>query len=126
MSENVNQKATILSLLTLNTDEFQKMLLGGKCWYLAYVYRLIGRTEEQHNACKSKLLTVAESCEPAVLQFIELLMGCDYSFAEMMDTISNDARCSRAMLPPLWEITYSYLSPLSPSEAKKEILRLCG
>ena len=91
MPENVDRTAVILKLLSLNGNNFQKMLVGGQCWYLARVYGLItdSRKSKGWLACKEKLFTVARGCRPEVLQFMELNVGCDYSFSEMMDTISE-------------------------------------
>ena len=54
-------------------------------------------------------------------------MGCDYLFSEMMDVIGEiGEETGGVLLPPLWRIVYSYLAPLSPSQAKEEIMRLCA
>lgn len=124
MQRKVDRVATILKLLTLKMDKFQKMALEGQCWYLARVYRLICQLteDEMQWTCQSKLLAVAKSCAPTVLQFIEAVIGCDYSFSEMMDAIGKIEETSQLLLPPLWKIVYDYLAPLSPSEVKQEIM----
>ena len=62
------------------------MNLGGKCWYFARVWRMMSREEKSAALCRLEIRkAAARHGPPKVAEFMEWMIGADYSLSELRD-----------------------------------------
>lgn len=97
------------------------MNLGGKCWYFARVWRMMSREEKSAALCRLEIRKAAARHGPPVAEFMEWMIGADYSLSELRDIYRE---LYPAFLGDLITIVYNHLVSPTWERAKQEILLL--
>ena len=114
-SDTVDRRMVIDIMLAPDLVQFEEMNLGGRCWYLARMWRLVAEMEE----CWKNFFDLVSRCNnPVIDRFVSRMTAPGYSRAQFLKLLREP------LPPPLLAIVYDYLAAPSADSIREEILSL--